>query len=804
MAFSSTIEFSTTAPAIGEWSYGPSSAASAGRLPAGAGVTVTTSSSANSITWDFGGRSDTSNTSTTIDLLFTVRATNAPMADGLFLTNQARAQQINAAGAQTIADTIVQIQIREPSVSIRKGVIDVYNGPGNASPDNPALGVSLSPTQTLPLGVTYTPGNVCSARFNTVITSTMLAQSPKPFNSDAQNADAGDRATFAIVLENVGSAPAFGVTLSDTLPAGFDYVPGSLCLQTGGGTLIDTTTLTPTELLSGSVTLSGTLAEGRARGSSALTNTAGSNIVIITYDAIVNASTAPVSTLLNNAKIVSYTNSADGENMITFTPLAERSDTASVSTRPAQLTKVLDGTAISATNNSLAGQAAIGELITYTVIVTVPEGSLPNLIITDTLDASSGLAFVDCVNVSASSGLTSTIGAFSLACVDGTAGGSNPLITSNGRRAVWDFGTIVNSSTDNSVTETVAIQYVAVVRDIAANVNASTVINRINATYGATATVSVLAANGPAVSVVEPSLTQSKSNTPGAGDAGDTITYTIVITNASGRAPAYNVVVSDVFPSKLVFTPGSVQATPEFDVVSSTAMLTATFAVIQPGATARITVTGVLSESVNPTELIINNTNARGTSLPDLDATPRSSYDITNTVERGANSSNSAYVTSAASNASVHAMTLAKSLISTEINTTGNTNTQATIGELVTYTLSINVPEGTSTNVKITDTLSSTGGLGFVDCVEISAPAAVSSSIGPIANACLDGATGSDNPVISGSGLTATWTLGTLVNTDTDNAVTETLRITYTAIVRNSAVNITERIGWYPVGFTHG
>ena len=790
--FSPTSEFSTTAPAIGEWTYGPTSAASAARLPAGAGVTVTINSTANSIAWDFGGRSDVSNSPTTLDLLFTVRASNAPMADGLYVTNQARTQQINSVGMQTIADNIVQIQIREPSLAVRKGVIGVYNGPGNAAPDDPAPAVRYDLSRTLPFSVAYSPGNICTARFNTTITSTMLAETPRPFNANASFADAGDRATFAIVLENIGSAPAYGVTFSDTLPAGYDYVPGSLCMQTGGGALIDTTTLTPTALLGGSVTIAGAIAEGRARGSAALTNTAGSNIVIVTYDAIVDTTTGPNTTLLNTTSILSYTNSANGENMLTFTPLADRTDSASVTTNQPNMAKSLDSTEISATNNSLAGQAAIGELITYTIHITAPEGAISNLVITDALASNSGLAFVDCVGVTASPSLTSTIGAFGAACADGASGGSNPLIANNGRSAVWDLGTVINSDTDNGVTETITIQYVAVVRDIVGIVNGGTIVNRVSASYGEaiTTTTTIPQFNGPSVSVVEPSLAQSKSNTPGAGDAGDTITYTLIVTNAAGRAPAYNVVVTDSFPAKLTFSPGSIQATPEFSVISSTGMLTATFSVIQPGASARITFTGVLSESVNPTEVIANRAGATGTSLPGLATTARSSYDTISSTERISNSSNSAYLTTAQSSVTAPAVTLGKALVSTEINTTGNTDAQATIGELITYTLLITVPEGASTNVRITDTMASGNRLAFVDCVDISAPAAVASSIGSLSNACLDGATGTDNPVVSNNGRTVGWNLGTLTNSDTNNAVTETVRITYTAVVRNIAGNV--------------
>ncbi len=220
---------------------------------------------------------------------------------------------------------------------------------------------------------------------------------------------------------------------------------------------------------------------------------------------------------------------------------------------------------------------------------------------------------------------------------------------------------LVITDADNAVTETLRITYTAVVRNIFGNVNAATLTNRANGTYGTSNTLAqVSAAN---ITVVEQNVSQSKASSPTTGDVGDTITYTIVVTNASGRAQAYDVVITDVFPSKFIFNADSFVSTPDSTVISTSVGLTATFAVITPGATARITVTGILSVAVIPSEVITNFTGAAGTSLPGLAATSRSTYDTINSTERISNSSNNTYLTSANSPETINAPAIAKTLV---------------------------------------------------------------------------------------------------------------------------------------------
>ena len=100
---------------------------------------------------------------------------------------------------------------------------------------------------------------------------------------------------------------------------------------------------------------------------------------------------------------------------------------------------------------------AIGEVITYTVVVTLPEGTSNNVLLRDSLD--SGLALGGCSSVTASPGLSTSIGVFADVCMDPV----NPVVTSSGRVLAWNLGTVTNINTDNSVDEAVTFVYTAVV-----------------------------------------------------------------------------------------------------------------------------------------------------------------------------------------------------------------------------------------------------------------------------------------------------------------------------------------------------
>ena len=93
--------------------------------------------------------------------------------------------------------------------------------------------------------------------------------------------------------------------------------------------------------------------------------------------------------------------------------------------------------------------------MTYTITLTVPEGTTAGAQLVDFLDP--GLAFVDVQSVTLSPGVTTanTVGS-------GTDP-ANVSVTNAGSALTFNFGNIVNSDTDNTTAQTITIVYRAVV-----------------------------------------------------------------------------------------------------------------------------------------------------------------------------------------------------------------------------------------------------------------------------------------------------------------------------------------------------
>ena len=109
---------------------------------------------------------------------------------------------------------------------------------------------------------------------------------------------------------------------------------------------------------------------------------------------------------------------------------------------------------------------------------------------------------------------------------------------------------------------------------------------------------------------------------------------------------------------------------------------------------------------------------------------------------------------------------IGKQLIGTEFIGANNSNTQAVIGEKITYTVLTTIPEGTTDSATIVDTLDA--GLEFVGITSV-----VRNGITSIA------------PTATVSGQAVTFNLGDLTNPNGNNAQDETIAITYEVRVRN-------------------
>ena len=730
---------------------------------------------ANSVEFHYGDYAQFPSIKSTADILFTVTVSTEPFADGLLLTNQARSETRNDAGDPQTADAIIQITLDQPVLTITKGVVGTDRA-----------GAVFTPSTTGPVAfdaITAPPSVTCPGWSGGDVTSAGLADSP--IDSNLGGVDAGDYVRFAVVVQNTGHSSAYEVQIADTRPAGF-AVPGSglnLCVANGHGQAIGATDLGG-GLFGSGIQLndggSGSLAPGF---SGATPNATGTNVAVITYTLQVATSAVPSTVIENTASLEDFTNKTGAASHLATALI----DKAFVTTAPPAISKALVGTS---RHNGPA--VVVGEIVTYRVTLSVPEGTLPAATVVDTLP--DGMAYVGCTDGSPilpSAGVSTDLaGGFAAACNAPT----DPTVGAGGQLVTFDLGTVTNATTDNGPLETIVITYDAVVLNVAGN-NRETPTHLHNQASFSWSGGNLTAPPVADVIVHEPLLSVQKDAAldPGdVGDAGDRVNYTITVTNPSSAldpsgADAFDVALTDAIPPDMTYdgssgwtqTAGGPAVT--LTVSGDTRTLSATWLKIAQGESAVLHFSATIDSTAKPSELLRNTADVTWTSLPgDHFTLPGlSTYNDTST-ERTGDAGNPGgglndYRASSHADETVPTATVTKTFEGTDqVSTTGY---NVAIGEKVTYKVKMTFPEGTESNARLVDTLPA--GLAFVRCTTISTPPADlhTDLAGGFAAAC---GTPTSNP-----GHVVTFTLGNVTNVNADNLTAETLEITYEAVVLN-------------------
>lgn len=810
-------------PAAGTVKFGPTdqyylwaSAFPPPRPPSPPLPTLSTNATDNSVTFTYGTFDDSLNASRWIDIMFTVTMQPEPFADGLFLTNQVRQIEDSTFLSGDTADVIIQIQIQEPFLSVRKGTVA-----------SDRAGAVFTPVDVGPASASFQPPGSAPSWTGTIDSSGLASE---PVDSDASGVDAGDTVSFAVVIENLGSSQrgAFDIQVRDEIPPGFAIPPGgpnlrvtrgndpnTLLTYTGLGGGIDGIDDTDDDFFDTGIELDDPsdnqgVCAGYSLGS-------GANILVITYDLILDGSVVPDAVIVNTATVQQYA-SQNGEgatnNFVGDESLYQ--DDASVTIVSPGLTKTYTSTEIDDTDNS-ATEAVIGEIITdYTLSLTVPEGEMPGAIILDSLD--SGLAFVNCESISASPAISTSVGAgdFSDACDTFI----NPAVSSPGQSISFDLGDLDNDDLVNATDEIITIVYRVVVLNVAGNQNATTLNNYAELTWTGGSPITVSA---PQVTVIEPVLVVNKTvlvnGVGNIGDAGDPVEYTITVQHdGASTADAYEVDLIDDLPTAAGGNPSLIDGATLDSVTDSTGLLGAAdftlsgsdaagytlstntpfdFSLTPPAGPAPRTLTFVISGNlalaVQPGSFD-NTATATWTSLDTDVSTPKSTYN-TNSVERtGSRTGPNDYYLDAAATVDIIAAP-GKTIVTTSEPFTGTDGSRErlTIGEIVRYRLSVDIPEGTSTAFQIQDELPR--GLLLLDVDQVMLSFSADADVTEAADLA-----GADNDAIpptfvlpagriatsfASNRETVTFSLGDLINNDND-AGAETISLEFNALVDNS------------------
>ncbi|MAU10680.1 MAG: hypothetical protein CL607_12720 [Anaerolineaceae bacterium] len=661
-------------------------------------------------------------------------------------------EDINTSGAQTIQIDLTVAVIDNPFADglflSNQFESEVQNTPGTILPLDAISYLNLSAPH-----LEIIKGVVDSSNSSVVISPAATGGAvDADSDGDASGFDANDQVTYAITVTNTGGAPAYDVLVGDdtsSLTGLENCVVDTVTTETG-------TSLTYTGSLP-AITLTSPIAPS---GQAVVRLTCETTDIINPNQNITNTATADY----NGLPILDYTyNSA---------PIAypQVSDTAEITMRDVEIAKSVAPTS-----------ATIGETVTYTVTVTLPGGEIDNLQVQDVLPA--GMAFVDCTSVTPSGStavVTNLPGGFADAC----NAPINPTIAGSGTTITFDLGDVsVSSPTGNADVRTLDIVYTAVVLDVGTTEGLGGTTTDLTNTVTQSSDDTDDHTDQATLSVIEPELTISKEATPDTGDAGDTIDYVITVEHtANSNADAYDLVVTDVIPAGMTFDAfGTISPTPSVAAsYNGTDTITVRFDALTTSQTATIRYSVTLDNDVEAEQQLTNDVGLSYDSHPDDDLTDVSPYTDPTDRERD-------YTDTTDDTVTIVPFLLDKTVTSTsEVATTGLVN--VAIGERVTYTVTVDVPEGVHDNVVLVDTLDS--GLAFADL----------SATGGISSINFNGVTSSRTTTqilndadtsVTLSGRQATFNFGTLTNNAalTDGVDRTSVTLVYEVVVLDSSAN---------------
>jgi uncharacterized repeat protein (TIGR01451 family) len=445
--------------------------------------------------------------------------TGSPTGFSITSGNTNSAFAISSAGQITVADSgeldfettpsypltveITKADTTSQSATITINVTNVNEGPtlvltkGVLASDNPTSDATVSPNPS----IVPVDGNIFSA-------------------------DAGDTVQYQLTIENTGDtggAPAYDVIITD--PALSELTALTIISVTdGNGAPLAT---------SGNLNTGLTLTDPLAGNDGTPGAPYSSDTAIVTYSYTLDMQVTPRQVIQNTASVIWASASA----AVSFPAV---SDSANVTIADPTIINTID----SITPESAGpGLITSGDTVTYRFNVTLPEGTTPDLTLTNALPP--GLKYID-----ATVGTTGFNGSIDITPSITPSG--DP--TSGGETVTIVFDSPVNSvvANDNNVGNnsfSVTLRTL-VLGDTAVNDGlpvVQTKSNNVTLTY--TGQTGSAIQDSVSIDYAEPDLVITKAFSPDTGlVAGDTVTITLMVAN-NGTSPAYDITLTDILNS---------------------------------------------------------------------------------------------------------------------------------------------------------------------------------------------------------------------------------------------------------------
>lgn len=361
----------------------------------------------------------------------------------------------------------------------------------------------------------------------------------------------GDVVTYTLTLHDASgsfSQPAFDLALNDVLPDGLSLISGTIAASGSAAAPV--------------------IAETSTGFSLTLSELDQNETLTVTFQALVLSTVTAGQRYTNNATLDYYSmpdapTGPDGVNRH-----YEDSASASVVVPGPSVLKTIYSTSNPDTGNNAFGNniadLAIGETVTYEVVITVPRAVTQSLFLNDQIPipiagqpTTSGLLVLDTSSLE----IVSTGGALTGPEL------ANPILTltdTNGDgimdHVTYEFGSVTNTAISGAVTsaEQIVLHMSARLANVAANVNGDVLTNVATAVFTVDnhARISTSTAQ---VDVVEPDLGVQKIESARTGDAGDVVNYDVALTRrADNSGPAYDLLIDDPLPVGMTLNIGSV------------------------------------------------------------------------------------------------------------------------------------------------------------------------------------------------------------------------------------------------------
>ena len=426
-----------------------------------------------------------------------------------------------------IEDAVAGIDIPAGGQALIDVTVRVANTAGNQINDGFVNTATYTFNRTNNVPASQTSGSGHTTLTPTVITEPGIATLSKVADNPTPTAGETVRYTVTMTAASGGNfSDVFDVTLEDTLDLGLAYA-GNPTVTTGGAggndvgndnSIADPDVTTPQFL-------TWTTAEADIDIDAGET-------VVIEYDVLVLNSALP-NQVMDNAIVAQWTG-IDGINVNERTGIDgaggvnDYVTAAAVATLTApNIVTTIDKARSSDTFGAGDNQLRIGDIVEYTLTIPIPEGTLGNLQLVDTLPR--GLDFVGVIDINGDAGPApfAAVAPFAHAGIAAPLEAGDPA---TGPTSVsWNLGNVSNPFADGLADDFVIVYRAQVVNgDALSQVNSTLLTNSVTMSY-VTATGSVVDTdNDTTVDVRQPDVTVSKTTAPANGDsfidAGEVVT----------------------------------------------------------------------------------------------------------------------------------------------------------------------------------------------------------------------------------------------------------------------------------------